>query len=67
MQIDNATTMNNDTLTSVYVPIIGKNVTLEYIKNCFHEKNVGKVLRVDFVINKQKGGRRRHLSFFRMV
>ena len=64
MQIDNATTMNNDTLTSVYVPIIGKNITTEYIENCFHEKNVGKVLRVDFVINKQKGGRREAFIHF---
>lgn len=48
---------------SLYIPVINANVTQEYIAKCFHEQNIGKVERVDFVINKAKLRREAFVHF----
>lgn len=53
----------NTMIASLYIPIIGKNITQEYIIKCFHEHNIGNVERVDFVINKVKNRREAFVHF----
>ena len=48
---------------SLYIPVINANVTEEYIAKCFHEHNIGKVERVDFVVNKAKLRREAFVHF----
>ena len=50
-------------VTSLYIPVINANVTHEYIAKCFHEHNIGKVERVDFVLNKAKLRREAFVHF----
>ena len=53
----------NNMVTSLYIPVINANVTEEYITKCFHEHNIGKVERVDFVLNKAKLRREAFVHF----
>jgi len=39
---------------SIYIPIIRGKTTDEFVKSVFQYKNIGEVLRVDFVFNKVK-------------
>ena len=57
MQVDNIMP------ASIYIPIIGNNITSDFVKKCFHEKLVGKVDHVDFVINKKKLRREAFVHF----
>lgn len=50
-------------VNSLYIPVINANVTQEYIAECFHAHNIGKVERVDFVINKAKLRREAFVHF----
>lgn len=50
-------------VTSIYIPFMDNTTTSDYITKCFHEKNVGKVDHVDFVINKQKHRREAFVHF----
>ena len=49
--------------TSIYIPVINSDITEEYIAKCFHEHNIGKVERVDFVVNKLKSRREGFVHF----
>ncbi len=51
-------------MTSLYIPIIGKDITEEYVIKCFHDNNIGKVSHVDFVLNKEKKLRREAFVHF---
>lgn len=50
-------------VASLYIPIIGKDITHDYIAKCFHDNNIGKVCHVDFVLNKQKLRREAFIHF----
>lgn len=50
-------------VASLYIPIIGKDITHDYIAKCFHDNNIGKVCHVDFVFNKQKLRREAFVHF----
>ncbi len=50
-------------VTSLYIPVINSSITEEYIIKCFHDHNIGKVERVDFVINKAKLRREAFVHF----
>ena len=54
---------NNSMMSSIYIPIIGTNISQEYIANVFQEKNIGLVSRVDFVLNKIKNRREAFVHF----
>lgn len=56
-EISTATTAAINTITSLYVPIVGSAITEEYIKYIFDTKNIAMVDRVDFVFNHVKGRR----------
>ena len=53
----------NTMIASLYIPVINANVTEEYITKCFHQHNIGKVERVDFVLNKAKLRREAFVHF----
>ena len=48
---------------SLYLPIISQNITEAFIIKAFSEKNIGKILRVDFVHNKVKDRREAFIHF----
>ena len=48
---------------SLYIPIISENITEAFITKVFSEKNIGKILRVDFVHNKIKNRREAFIHF----
>tara|TARA_Y100000591_G_C21812727_1_gene688868 strand:- start:46 stop:501 length:456 start_codon:yes stop_codon:yes gene_type:complete len=48
---------------SLYIPIISENITEAFITKVFFEKNIGKILRVDFVHNKIKNRREAFIHF----
>jgi hypothetical protein len=48
---------------SLYIPIISESTSETYIKKMFVSKNIGKVLRVDFVKNKAKNRREAFIHF----
>ena len=48
---------------SLYIPIISDSVSENYIKKIFVNKNIGKILRVDFVKNIQKNRREAFIHF----
>tara|TARA_Y100000591_G_scaffold189799_1_gene164132 strand:- start:6764 stop:7369 length:606 start_codon:yes stop_codon:yes gene_type:complete len=48
---------------SIYIPVIGKEISEKYMKRCFKEKNIGEVDRVDFVLNKNKMRREAFVHF----
>merc|ERR1712137_462923 len=48
---------------SLYIPIIADNTSEDYIKTIFQKKNIGKVLRVDFVHNIPKNRREAFIHF----
>lgn len=50
-------------VASLYIPIIGKDITHDYVAKCFHDNNIGKVCHVDFVLNKQKLRREAFIHF----
>ena len=50
-------------LLSLYIPVISKSITEEFIIKVFLDKNIGKILRVDFVYNKVKDRREAFLHF----
>ena len=54
---------DSNMVSSLYIPIINANITQEYIIKCFHEHNIGKVERVDFVLNKAKLRREAFVHF----
>ena len=55
--------MTSCSVLSLYIPIILKNTSEEYIKATFSKKNIGKILRVDFVINVKKNRREAFIHF----
>lgn len=48
---------------SLYLPIISQNITEAFIIKAFSDKNIGKILRVDFVHNKVKDRREAFIHF----
>ena len=48
---------------SLYIPIIGKNTSADFIAKQFASANIGKVERVDFVLNKAKDRREAFVHF----
>ncbi len=48
---------------SLYIPIISDSISENYIKKIFVNKNIGKILRVDFVKNIQKNRREAFIHF----
>ena len=63
MQTQTQTQMQTTMVASLYIPIIGKDITHDYIAKCFHDNNIGKVCHVDFVLNKQKLRREAFVHF----
>ena len=43
---------SSSSVLSLYIPIISESTSETYIKKMFASKNIGKVLRVDFVKKK---------------
>lgn len=50
-------------MLSLYIPIIQEKISEEYIKSTFNKKNIGKILRVDFVVNIKKNRREAFIHF----
>ena len=48
---------------SLYIPIISESTSEDYIKSSFQKKNIGRILRVDFVHNIQKNRREAFIHF----
>tara|TARA_B000000441_G_C21628954_1_gene282234 strand:- start:304 stop:723 length:420 start_codon:yes stop_codon:yes gene_type:complete len=48
---------------SLYIPVIQEKTSEEYIKSIFIKKNIGKILRVDFVVNMKKNRREAFIHF----
>lgn len=48
---------------SLYIPIIAENTSEDYIKSVFVKKNIGRILKVDFVFNIQKKRREAFIHF----
>ena len=48
---------------SLYIPIISENITEAFITKVFSDKNIGKILRIDFVHNKMKNRREAFIHF----
>ena len=48
---------------SLYIPVIQEKTSEEYIKSIFSKKNIGKILRVDFVVNMTKNRREAFIHF----
>ena len=48
---------------SLYIPIISENISESYIIKMFKIHNIGKILRVDFVKNKEKKRREAFIHF----
>lgn len=48
---------------SLYVPIIGTNISQSYIISAFENNEIGKVIRVDFVQNMEKNRREAFIHF----
>jgi hypothetical protein len=48
---------------SLYIPIISENITETFITKVFSDKNIGKILRVDFVHNNVKNRREAFIHF----
>ena len=51
------------TVLSVYIPIISDNISESYIMKMFKDNEIGKVMRVDFVLNKNKKRREAFIHF----
>ena len=51
------------TVLSLYIPIINENISEEYIKTMFKSHDIGNVMRVDFVYNKNKKRREAFIHF----
>lgn len=54
---------SSSSVLSLYIPIISDSTSETYIKKMFVSKNIGKVLRVDFVKNKAKNRREAFIHF----
>ena len=54
---------SSSSVLSLYIPIISDSTSETYIKKMFASKNIGKVLRVDFVKNKAKNRREAFIHF----
>lgn len=54
---------STSSVLSLYIPIISDSTSETYIKKMFALKNIGKVLRVDFVKNKLKNRREAFIHF----
>jgi len=48
---------------SLYIPIISDSISENFIKKVFVNKNIGKILRVDFVKNLEKNRREAFIHF----
>ena len=57
------TMTSSSSVLSLYIPIISESTSETYIKKMFISKNIGKVLRVDFVKNKAKNRREAFIHF----
>lgn len=55
--------MTSCSVLSLYIPIIQEKTSEEYIKTTFTRKNIGKILRVDFVMNVKKNRREAFIHF----
>lgn len=58
----NSTTSTSSYL-SIYIPIISESTSEEYIKKMFNSNKIGKIMRVDFVKNKNKNRREAFVHF----
>ena len=54
---------SSSSVLSLYIPIISESTSETYIKKMFVSKNIGKVLRVDFVKNKAKNRKEAFIHF----
>ena len=54
---------SSSSFLSLYIPIISESTSETYIKKMFLSKNIGTVLRVDFVKNKVKNRREAFIHF----
>ena len=50
-------------LLSLYIPVISEHVSESYVKKMFQKKNIGIILRVDFVKNIEKNRREAFIHF----
>jgi hypothetical protein len=50
-------------LLSLYIPIISDTISDKYIKKTFKDHNIGTILKVDFVKNKEKNRREAFVHF----
>lgn len=48
---------------SLYIPIISEKISEQYIITTFQDKNIGKVMRIDFVKNLKKNRREAFIHF----
>lgn len=48
---------------SLYIPIISETISETYIKKTFKDHNIGTILKVDFVKNKEKNRREAFIHF----
>jgi len=48
---------------SLYIPIISEKISEQYIITTFKDKNIGKVMRIDFVKNLKKNRREAFIHF----
>ena len=53
----------SSSVLSLYIPIISEQTSEDYIKATFSKKNIGKILRVDFVVNIKKNRREAFIHF----
>ena len=54
---------NSSSVLSLYIPIISKNISEEYVKKMFDTNKIGKIMRVDFVFNKEKNRNEAFIHF----
>jgi len=53
----------SSSVLSLYIPVISEKTSEDYIKSTFSKKNIGKILRVDFVVNIKKNRREAFIHF----
>jgi hypothetical protein len=62
MEIDASSSITSPN-PSIYIPVISKHINEGYVIKSFKDKNIGTVLRVDFVLNKEKFRREAFVHF----
>ena len=51
------------TILSLYIPVIQDSISEDFIKKCFEDKKIGKIMRVDFVKNLARNRREAFIHF----